>query len=82
VQITNDIQARYAAAQLSKPYETGKLEKLLSVFLRSGLEVYLHQTEAVACALYNPYSKGYILADEIITLTAKAKLHTLRTASS
>jgi hypothetical protein len=65
VVIKNDFQARYAAAELSKRHPTGKLEKLIPVFLRSGLEVYPHQIEAAACALYNPYSKGYILADEV-----------------
>jgi hypothetical protein len=43
----------------------GKLEKLIPVFLRSGLEVYPHQIEAAARVLHNPYSKGYILADEV-----------------
>lgn len=65
MQITNDFQARYAAALLSKRHAVGKLEKLIPVFLRSGLEVYPHQIEAAACALLNPYAKGYILADEV-----------------
>ena len=33
--------------------------------MRSGLEVYPHQIEAAVQALCNPYSKGYILADEV-----------------
>lgn len=65
MQITNDFQARYAAALLSKRHAVGKLEKLIPVFLRSGLEVYPYQIEAAACALINPYAKGYILADEV-----------------
>lgn len=65
MQITNDFQARYAAATLSRRHAMGKLEKLIPVFLRSGLEVYPHQIEAAAQAIFNPYAKGYILADEV-----------------
>jgi len=43
VEIKNDFQARYIAATLNRRYATGKLEKLIPVFLRSGLEVYTNK---------------------------------------
>jgi ERCC4-related helicase len=62
--INNIFQAKLKALELTRQYRYGRLEKLIPVYLRTGIAVYPHQIVAAANALANPYGKGYILADE------------------
>ncbi len=41
------------------------MEKLIPVYLKSGIEVYPHQIAAAYFAVSNPFSKGFILCDEV-----------------
>ena len=57
-------QAKYLAHRLTKESKFGEIEKLIPVYLKSGIEVYPHQIAAAYFPVTNPYSKGFILCDE------------------
>ena len=58
-------QAKYLAHRLTKASKFGEIEKLIPVYLESGIEVYPHQIAAAYFAVSNPFSKGFILCDEV-----------------
>ena len=58
-------QAKYLAHRLTKESKFGEIEKLIPVYLKSGIEVYPHQIAAAYFAVSNPFSKGFILCDEV-----------------
>lgn len=58
-------QAKYLAHRLTKESKFGEIEKLIPVYLKSGIEIYPHQIAAAYFAVSNPFSKGFILCDEV-----------------
>ena len=58
-------QAKFLAHRLTKESKFGEIEKLIPVYLKSGIEVYPHQIAAAYFAVSNPFSKGFILCDEV-----------------
>ena len=63
--ISTESQAKYLACRLTRQSRFGEMEKLIPVYLKSGIEVYPHQIAAAYFAVSNPFSKGFILCDEV-----------------
>lgn len=63
--VNNIYQAKYVASELTKNYALADFEKLIPVFMSTGINIYPHQIVAALNALHNPFSKGYILCDEV-----------------
>lgn len=63
--VNNNYYANFLANKLSAQKRFGDLEKLIPVYLRTGIEVFPHQIAAATFAVSNPLSKGYILCDEV-----------------
>jgi len=62
--INNKIQAYYLVNKINEDLRIGKMENLISQYLRSGIDVFSHQIYASTFAISNPFVKGFILADE------------------
>ena len=62
MKVNNHYQARVLASQME--YRFAKIEKLIPVYMKTGLQVYPHQVTAALAAIANPYIKGFILCDE------------------
>lgn len=63
--ISTESQAKYLACRLTRQSRFGEIEKLIPVYLKSGIEIYPHQIAAAYFAVSNPFSKGFILCDEV-----------------
>lgn len=62
--INNRIQAYYLVNKINEDLRIGKMENLISQYLRSGIDIFSHQIYASTFAISNPFVKGFILADE------------------
>lgn len=63
--VQTDSQARYLAYKLSHDSKYGSVDKLIPIYLKSGIDIYPHQVAAAYFAVANPLSRGYILCDEV-----------------
>lgn len=62
--INNIFQAKYKSLELWRKRSLSDLERFVPSFYKRGIQVYPHQIDAAVSALFNPYSKGFILCDE------------------
>lgn len=58
--------AKYSAHELTKRCPSGSVEKLASVLADAQVDLKPHQVEAALFAFRSPFSKGTILADEVV----------------
>lgn len=63
--VQTDSQARYLAYKLSHESKYGSVDKLIPIYLKSGIDIYPHQVAAAYFAVANPLSRGYILCVEV-----------------
>ncbi len=63
--INNIYQAKYKTIQLRRTRVRDDFEKLISIYSKTGLDIYPHQIVAAVSALANPFSKGFMLCDEV-----------------
>lgn len=63
--VQTNSQARYLAYKLSHESKYGSVDKLIPIYLKSGIDIHPHQVAAAYFAVANPLSRGYILCDEV-----------------
>jgi SNF2 family DNA or RNA helicase len=63
--ITNNIQAKLWAYQLTQKHFADSPQKLTSILQDAKVDLNPHQIEAALFAFKSPFSKGAILADEV-----------------